>query len=177
MKNKEILEFLVGQEAPPAILKAQTKADILLSFRARGIVSKFIFFELLGALFSLAICPQFGLGLVEGHGIAHTFRALGEVACAAFCASLFLSSGLVVAFIGMTGEELWWIWRRFKYSLILMPALLWGLLMLTNVAAGLPRETASFSLIWICAGVMMQVLWLELRSKTFVRDLAARTSS
>ncbi len=177
MKKSEFLEFLVGQEIPPALLKAQTKVDILLSFRSRRIVSRFIFFELLGALFSLTICPQFGLGFLEGHGLAHAFRSLGELACAASCASLFLSSGLLLAFFGMPGEELWWVWRRFKLSLILIPPLLWGVLMLTNRSAGLPRESALFSLIWIGAGVLVQGLWLELRSQSFVKDLGTRTSA
>ncbi len=177
MKDRELLQFLTGSEAPPALVKAQAKADVLLSFRGTQIVFKFFLFELLGALFSMAVCPQFGLGLVEGHGLAHSFRAFGDGACAAFCASLFLSSGLVVAFIGMPGEELWWVWRRFKYTLVLLPPLLWGLFMLTNLAAGIPRETLTYNLSWVLAGVAAQVLWLELRSKSFVRDLAARTTS
>ena len=106
MKNKLFLEFLAGKENLPVYLKKATEKDILLSFRAKSIFIKFLSYQLLGAIFSMTVCPQFGLGLVEGHGITHVFRMIGDWACAAFCGSLFLSAGMVVAFIGMKGEEL-----------------------------------------------------------------------
>lgn len=167
MNRKELLDFIIHKETPPAALKAATHKDILLSFRARSIIFKFLFFQIIGALFSLSICPQFGLGLVQGHGIAHIFRLMGDTACAAFCGSLFLSSGVVVAFLGMKGEELWWVWRRFKYSLIFLPALLWATLMLLNVGLSLPTETMKFHLTWIVAAIVAQTLLMQLRSVTY----------
>lgn len=172
MKNKLFLEFLAGKENLPAYLKKATEKDILLSFNAKSIIIKFLSFQFLGAIFSMTVCPQFGLGLVEGHGITHVFRMIGDWACAAFCGSLFLSSGLVVAFIGMKGEELWWMWRRYKFSLILLPALLWGLLMLTNVTMSLPGETPVYHFTWLAFAIMVQVLWLEVRSYVVARKFA-----
>jgi hypothetical protein len=164
MNGKEFLEFITTKEAPPEQLKTDARKDILLSFRSKSIVTKFIAFQLLGALFSLTFCPQFGLGLVQGHGIAHVFRLIGDSACAAFCGSLFLSSGMLTAFIGMKGEELWWVWRRFKFSLILLPALLWAMLMFTNLMLSLPGETIKYHLTWIGTALFAQFMLMQFRS-------------
>lgn len=173
MKNKEFVEFITGRENPPSQLKKETEKDIRLSFRKNSIILKFLSYQLLGALFSMSVCPQFGMGLVEGHGITHVFRLMGDWACASFCAALFLSSGMMVAYIGMKGEELWWIWRRYKLSLILLPAFMWGALMLTNVTFSLPGETPVYHVTWIMVAVFVQILWLEIRSKTFAKAFQA----
>lgn len=171
MKNKEFLEFITNKETPPAILKRETEKDIRLSFRKKSILLKFLSFQLLGALFSMAVCPQFGLGLVEGHGITHIFRMIGDWACAAFCGAVFLSSGMMVAYMGMKGEELWWIWRRYKLSMIFLPAIMWMGLMLSNVTLDLPGETPAYHLIWVLVAVAFESLWFELRSKFYLETL------
>ncbi len=169
MANKDYLEFITGRETPPAFLKEEARRDILLSFKKNSIIFKFLSFQLLGGLFSLIVCPQFGLGLAEGHGIAHIFRMIGDVACAAFCGSLFLSSGVVLAFIGMKGEELWWVWRRYSLAFIFLPALMWGLLMLTNVSLNLQGETLRYHVTWFATAVMAQVLLMNFRNYLFTR--------
>lgn len=165
--NKDYIEFITGKENPPQRLKKETEKDIRLSFRKHSIIVKFLSFQILGALFSMSVCPQFGLGLVEGHGITHVFRLMGDWACASFCAAVFLSSGMLVAYIGMKGEELWWIWRRYKFSLILFPAFMWGTLMLSNVSFGLAGETPVYHITWLFVAFMMQYLWMELRSRLY----------
>lgn len=168
MKNdNEFLEFITHNEAPSRELQQVVHKDITLSFNGPTIIGRFLLFQLLGAFFSMSICPQFGLGLVEGHGITHVFRIIGDWACAAFCGSLFLSAGLMVAFVGMKGEELWWVWRRYKYSLVLLPAILWSLLMLGNMSLNLAGESLSYHLIWIVTAIMAQVLWMQIRSKIY----------
>lgn len=165
--EKEYLEFITHYEAPPTLLNDVVKKDIALSFRGSSIVGKFLFFQLMGALFSLTVCPQFGIGMVEGHGITHSFRMIGDWACAAFCGALFLSSGVMLAFIGMKGEELWWVWRRYKFSLIILPAILWSALMLGNITLDLDGESLSYHLVWISAAILAQYLWMQTRSKIY----------
>lgn len=169
--KKEFLEFLTSKEHTPERLKSLVKKDVLLSFHAKSIIAKFLGYQLLGALFSMSVCPQFGLGLVEGHGITHMVRMVGDWACAAFCGSLFLSSGLIVAFIGMKGEELWWIWNRYKFSLIFLPALLWSGLMLTNISLDLTSESTSYHMVWIVAAVLAQWALLKTRSNLFLKQV------
>jgi hypothetical protein len=169
--KKEFIEFITVQENPPAALSMSTKRDIQLSFKKRSILSKFIFYQLLGALFTLSFCPQFGIGFVDGHGISHFFRVIGDWACAAFCGSLFLSAGMVISYIGMKGEELWWVWRRYKFSLILLPALMWSSLMLMNVSFETSSETIAYHLTWIISAILAESFWLSLRSKIYSSSL------
>ena len=169
MKNKAYFEFLTNKELPPSALREAVKKDITLSFHKHSILFKFLTFQLLGALFSMSFCPQFGLGLMDGHGITHHLRMIGDWACASFCGSLFLSSGMLVAFMGMKAEELWWVWRRFKFSLIFLPAFLWSLLMLLNLTFKLPSETPSYHLTWIMMAILVQGLWLMVKSSIYAK--------
>lgn len=166
--QKNYIDFLSSHEAPPAHLATYMQKEINLSFRAKSIVWKFLFFQIIGALFSMSVCPQFGLGLVQGHGITHIFRMIGDWACALFCGSVFLSAGLIVAFIGMKGEELWWIWRRHKFTLVMLPPVLWGALMLTNVSLKLPTETYIYHITWMIGAMLMQSILLQLRSGVYL---------
>lgn len=168
MKDKDFLEFLTTTEAPPTRLKEVVRQEIRLSFQGSSIFMKFIAFQILGALISLAFCPQFGLSFfVKGHGITHELKMIGDWACALFCGSLFLSTGSIIAIFSMKAEELAWVWSRKKLSLLVLPAFFWGILMLFNVSFDLQGETVAYHLVWIIAGVMFQSLWLKMRSVFF----------
>jgi hypothetical protein len=166
-KKKEFIDFIATSETPPKSLSAITQKDIILSFQKQTILTKFLFFQILGALITLTFCPQFGVGFVEGHGITHFFKSIGDWACAAFCGSLFLSAGMIVCFLGMKGEELWWIWKRYKYSLFLLPSLMWSSFMLMNISFENPGETMAYHLTWIISAFIAQAFWLSLRSKIY----------
>lgn len=165
---KDFIEFLSKPKDPGHELKLLTRKDIVLSFKKRQIISRFVFYQLLGGLFSLTVCPQFGLGLAEGHGISHYFRTLGDGACAVFCAFVFLSSGALISYLGMKGEELWWMWARYKQVLFFFPAFLWGCLMLTNGALKLEGESLTYHLSWLVTAALLNLLWLKLRSGIYV---------
>lgn len=165
--KKEFLDFIATSETPPKSLNAITQKDILLSFHKRTILTKFLFFQILGALITLTFCPQFGVGFVEGHGITHFFKSIGDWACAAFCGSLFLSVGIFVSYLGMKGEELWWVWNRYKYSLIMLPTLMWSSLMVMNISFKLEPESILYNFVWILSALLTQSFWLWLRSKVY----------
>ena len=172
MKDKEFLEFIAeGEKVPEHLLKMSQK-DISLSFHAQSIILKFIGFHILGGLISLMFCPQFGFSfLVEGHGITHELKMIGDWACALFCGSLFLSVGTIISLLSMKGEELWWIWKRKKNYLILIPAFCWGALMLLNITLKLPQENLSYHLTWIAAGIVFPAAWIRLRGVRFASTL------
>ena len=148
----------------------ETELDIRLSFRKTSILRRFLFLQMVGALFSLALCPQFGLGLIPGHGVTHVIRLVGEWACASFCGAIFLSVGSLLCLISMKPVELWWIWRRYKYSLIFLPPFLWGLLMLTNWQVRFSSEVPAFHGIWLLSGVATLLLWQFLVFKNLKVD-------
>lgn len=161
--KKDFFTFLVSRDAPPDELGLIVKKDIQLSFRKNEIILKFLGFQILGAVFSLSFCPQFGLGMNTGHNISHYFMQYGMWACAAFCGSLFLSTGVIVAFLGMKGEELWWVWRRYKYQFVFLPGVLWAGLMIFSPN----EESLSFNLWWISAAMVSASLLFAIRSKIF----------
>jgi hypothetical protein len=167
--KREFLEFLTQSELPPKGLRISTQKDILLTFHKKSILSKFLFFQFLGACFTLFFCPQFGIGFVDGHGIAHIFRMIGDWACAAFCGSLFLSAGMVISYIGMKGEELWWVWKHYRYTLVLLPAFMWSSLMLMNISFESHNEAISYHLTWILSAILAQTFWMSLRSTIYKR--------
>ncbi len=161
--KKDLLTFLVSREAPADELGLVVKKDIQLSFRKKEILLKFIGYQTLGALFSLSFCPQFGLGMNIGHNISHFFMQFGMWACAAFCGSLFLSTGVIVAFMGMKGEELWWAWRRYKYQAVMLPTVLWAGLMLFSP----DKANLYFNFWWIAAAVISAAILFAVRSKIY----------
>jgi hypothetical protein len=172
MKDKEYLEFITGHEKVPNHLLKMSQKDILLSFHSTSIMTKFIALQILGGLISLIFCPQFGFSFfVDGHGITHELKMIGDWACALFCGSLFLSTGTLLALFSMKGEELWWIWNRKKNYLLILPALCWSALMLLNVTLNLPQEALSYHLTWIVAAIVFPACWLKLREKSFVKTL------
>lgn len=170
MKNEDrndFLEFLTARESPPAQLRALTHKDILLSLKRNSILFRFLTFQLVGALITLIFCPQFGIGFAEGHGIAHYFRMLGDSACAAFCGSLFLLAGNLAAFLAMESDEVFWIWKHYKSSLVLLPAALWTALMLFNVSFGREAESLRFHLTWIISAIFVQQALFYFKAKIY----------
>ncbi len=161
--RKDLFTFLIAREVPSDLLSLIVKKDIQLSFRKKEIILKFIGFQILGAFFSLSFCPQFGIGMNTGHNISHFFMQFGMWACAAFCGSLFLSTGAVVAFLGMKGEELWWVWRRYKFQMIILPAVLWSGLMFLSPNA----ESVSFHVWWIIAAMISVGTLLSIRTRIY----------
>lgn len=161
--KKDLFTFLVSREVPSDELNLVVKKDIQLSFRKKEIILKFIGYQILGALFSLSFCPQFGLGMNTGHNISHYFMSFGMWACAAFCGSLFLSTGVIVTFMGMKGEEIWWVWRRYKFPAVFFPAILWTGLMLASPDGA----SLNFHFWWIAAAIISASLLISVRSKVY----------
>lgn len=163
----DLLEFLTSHEEPPHQLTAYVRRDINLELQKKTIIAKFLGLQTLGAAISLVLCPQFGIGLIEGHGIVHFFQMLGDAACAAFCGSLFLLAGSLTSSLGMKSEEIFWIWKRYRLRLIFAPAFLWSLLMLFNAWLNLNPESIRYNIVWLLSAVIAQQLVLYLRSRSY----------
>jgi hypothetical protein len=166
-------DFLKSSEQVPHVLLTETRLDALLSFKKTSILGKFLALQFVGALFSLSLCPQFGLGLIDGHGVTHYFRMIGDWACAVFCASVFISSGSLLCLVTMKADELWWIWRNFKYSLILIPPALWMALMLSGWNLRFESEAISYHLVWMITGAALMLVWGQYNARK-VRDRITR---
>lgn len=158
---KDFLEFLKSKDHVPQNLSETVQKDIQLSFRKKEILRKFMGYYFLGAVISLAFCPQFGIGLSDNHGIAHYFRSMGDWVCAAFCGSLFLSAGLVAVFMNMKLDEINWVWSRYKAPLFFLPAISWSGLMLFNVTFQSGPEALSYHVSWIAFAMIAQMTLMK----------------
>lgn len=99
--SNEFIEFMTSdieslpKEVEIKFLKnLKRKVEPLIS----DIWPKFVIAQLLAALATLSVCPQFGVGPIgNGHGLGHFFMRFGEVGCAAFCGAFFLATGTLFA--------------------------------------------------------------------------------
>jgi hypothetical protein len=162
---KDFIEFIESDAEVSPELTRRVQEEIRLSFRKKEILKKFVGFYFLGAAISLCFCPQFGLGLVGGHGISHFFRQMGDWVCAAFCGSLLLSLGMASVFMNLKLDEINWVWVRYKVSLIFLPTLAWMILMLLNVTFQRPPEAVSYHFSWILFAVITQSFLLILGTR------------
>lgn len=112
MSNKirdEFKEFLKGDEVPSKKLDAQLLQTMrgILKPDISQVWPKFVVAQLVAALITLTVCPQFGVGpLGGGHGlVGHLFMSFGEVICAAFCGAFFLASGTLAAVLVLRKGE------------------------------------------------------------------------
>lgn len=177
MKNKDFFIFLAGVDKPKSSLLKSTQIDVQLSFHKNRIILTFIGLQFLGAILSLMVCPQFGLGFIKGHGITHFFRLIGDWACAAFCGSFFFVCGLAVTFIWMKPQELWWIWKRYRVWPLILPGLFWAILMLINFSLNIESETISYHVVWLIMAIVIEVTWMQVKSKVYVNRLEESKAS
>jgi hypothetical protein len=157
-------ETLVSEETPPHELTFEVKKDIQLSFRAKVINGKFFGYQILGSISSLMLCHQFGLGFYPTVDISR----YGDGYLNGF---IFMASGALVTFLGLKGEELWWVWRRYKIALVMMPILFWVLLANVKIA----QYTPAFHAVWIVTAIVTVIGFFAGRSRYFV-EFQARSN-
>lgn len=168
-QDKDYLEFLTTREDVPAHLNVPMKKEIGLSFHGRKILAKFFAFQILGGLFSLYFCPQFGVGKESAVIWHHHFMQSSEVACTITCSAFFLCFSIFFSAMALKGEEWWWLYRRRLFVTLLFPAVFWGLLMFTKLTLPMfyiESPTHNFP-IWFAAGAMTQFLWVLGRAQLY----------
>lgn len=166
-ENNGLQDFLGSFEEPPKDLKISTQKEITFGLNRNSIILKFVLLQLLGATLTLSFCPQFGVGLPEGHGITHVLRMYGDWACALFCGSIFLLAGSIFASTLLDRDQFYWVWKRYKAPLIFLPFLFWGGLMFFNLAWKLNPETVSYHLVWILSALLAQHAVFVFRERTY----------
>lgn len=159
-----------------------TKVPTHLSQRVLGYASvelspqatllRFYAAMLVGAVITLLVCPQFGVGpLGGGHGIAHWAMAYGAFACGAFCSAFFVGTGTLCAVLVLKRSQWSWVWRH-HFGLTIPPlAVAFIALMGIKMLAGLEsiHETPLFYLAWLVTGPV--TCWLILRTMKVVKPI------
>jgi hypothetical protein len=111
--NNEFKEFLEGSDEVPTHVYSQTLKVATLSLNSSKMLLKFYLVNFIGAMLTVSICPQYGLGPFGGEfGLVKAIMNLGPVLCGVFCASIFFGSGNILAFLFLDKFEKNWIARH-----------------------------------------------------------------
>lgn len=150
--------------------KVLSRAAIELSPRATLV--RFYAAMLLGALLTLLICPQFGVGPVGGgHGISHWVMPYGAFVCGVFCSAIFVGSGTLGAVLVLNRAQWGWVWRH-HFGLTVPPmAVAFIALMGIKILGGLTslHETPVFYASWLIT--VPVTCWLILRTMKVVKPI------
>jgi hypothetical protein len=110
MNSKSFKEFLELTPATPPLRVSEqilTRVRRDLSPDARVAFVKLAAVHAVTALFTLSICPQFGIRLLgNGPGLTRFFMSLGHTGCTVACGFFFLATSLAVACFLLRAEEL-----------------------------------------------------------------------
>lgn len=131
----------------------------------KEVLPKFLGAQLVAALATLSICPQFGIGPIGGgHGIGHYFMRFGEAGCAAFCGMVFLTTGTIVAMLLLRSGERRQIFN-YQYRLISSFALVsFMALMMINRSFDLPTlfDGTFANAMWVAGAILPTLLILKI---------------
>lgn len=137
-----------------------------LAVRPFQLLAKYLFFHFISVTLTLTFCPQFGIGLLEGHGISHFFMQFGKEICMVMCGSVCIGSSALLSAIFLRRHELRWMRSKF-YTPILATSLV-----TLGVFAAIGGEIVFHqSLFWLAGGLITAFLSSEIVSKLKVFKL------
>ena len=156
----DFTDFLAGDEPVPEALRSSTRGLILRNIDPKLTVLKYFGSNLLGAILTLTVCPQFGYGPLGGEfGFLHYIMSLGPVWCGVFCASLFFAGGNALSLIALREDEREWI-ASHKASVVLpWISLLFFLGMISKFYAPgfLHHDSSSYHLSWYGSALLISL--------------------
>lgn len=161
--KKEFLEFLNSKEteAPKEIFQKLQKTfeKDFLPLKPLNLILKFLLLNFSAGVFTLTVCPQFGLGIFnQGHDVTHYFMSIGTWACALFCATFYFATAQTLALLILTNREIRWIaQKRFTVLPSIVIASFIALAMLGQRFSTNSHMTydIEFHVIWLLAGLII----------------------
>lgn len=108
--NHDLKDFLEGRETVPREVYDKTLKYLLICFSPRKTLFKFYTTNLMGALLTVSLCPQYGFGPIGGEsGALNYIMDFGPIWCGIFCASVFMAGGNFISLIFLKSHEREWI--------------------------------------------------------------------
>ena len=174
--NNELKDFLEGAEEVPQRLYTQTLKLASLSLNPTNMLIKFYLLNFLGALLTISICPQYGLGPIGGEmGIIKTIMNLGPVWCGVFCATIFFSGGNILSLIFLDKFEKDWV-SRHKFSVIIPYisfVFMLGMGARSWFDGHIHHDGVLYYSSWVFTGLLLSIiLYKVIQSKKFLTQLA-----
>jgi hypothetical protein len=150
-------------------IKERLMGFAAIEFNPAKTLVRYFITLLVGAMITLSVCPQFGVGPIGGgHGIVHVVMSYGPVVCASFCAVFLFSISTLLAMLVLNSSQRQWLTRQALGVSLASLAALFFVLMLAKFASGAENihETWSFYLTWPIIGTV--TCWTILRT---IREL------
>jgi hypothetical protein len=175
--NSDFKDFLNSQTKQiPEKIKNSLHNRILNEIRIDNtpllnIFLKYFIINLAAGSLTLLICPQFGIGPLNGsHGVSHYFMQFGGWACGLFCASVFFVSSHLFSLAILHRRELRRLYRN-PSSIPLTIALTLFIFMSTGFTINFDPMFFRFDFIatWIFAGLALTYLSFEARFRFIQR--------
>lgn len=162
--SNDLKDFLDSHEKVPAALYSETLKLTQISLNPKPLLLKFFSLNLIGALITLTVCPQYGFGpIAENTGIMNVIMEYGPVVCGIFCASIFFLGGHALSFAFMNSAERKWVVRHEYAMIIPYVSFLFMLGMgLKNIAPGhIHHDVFSYYGSWVLTAIAISILFIK----------------
>jgi len=161
--NNEFKDFMNSYEKVPETLNQETLKLAQLSLSPRDLLIKFFGLNVLGALGTLAICPQYGFGPIVTIQSVNSIIHSGPIVCGIFCSTIFFLGGNLLSYFFLKPIERNWVTRHEYAMIIPYISFLFMLGMgLKNIAPGhLHNDTLTFYLSWIMTAFFVSILFFK----------------
>lgn len=171
--SNDLKDFIESRGEVPTSLYAETLKLAQISLNPRALLLKFFALNLIGALATLTICPQYGFGpFAFSAAVMNVIMSYGPVVCGIFCASIFFFGGHALSFIFLSHSERKWVVRHGHALLIPYISFLFMLGMgLKNISPGhIHHDVFSFYGSWLITAFAVSIFFLKALS--FHKSLA-----
>jgi hypothetical protein len=165
--NNDLKEFIDGRGKVPTALYDETLKFTHLSLKPKPLLFKFFTLNLIGALGTLTICPQYGFGpFAFSAGIMNVIMSYGPVVCGIFCSSVFFLGGHALSYAFLSLPERKWVARHGYIMIIPYVSFLFMLGMgLKSLAPGhIHHDVFSFYGSWLLTAFGVSILFLKVLS-------------
>lgn len=159
--NNDLKDFLEGREAVPPEVYNKTLNYLLVCLSPRKTLFKFYATNLLGALLTISVCPQYGFGPIGGEsGFLNYIMDFGPIWCGLFCASVFMAGGHFFSLLFLKSHEREWISGRTLRVLFPWVSLLFfiGMIGKYYAPAELHHNTVTYHLSWYLSALLVSSL-------------------
>lgn len=170
--NNDFRDFMENQDQVPVALYDETLRLTQLSLNPKPLLLKYFSLNLVGALGTLTICPQYGFGpFAFSPEIMNVIMSYGPIICGIFCSSVFFLGGHVLSYLFLKSAERKWVLQHGYAMMIPYISFLFMLGMgLRAIAPGhIHHDVFSFYGSWFVTAFAVSILFLKafgLRKRT-----------
>lgn len=158
-------DFILGDEAVPRTTYDKTLNYLLVHVNPMKTLFKFYLTNLMGALLTLIVCPQYGFGPIGGEwGIFNYVMNFDPIWCGVFCASFFMVGGNLFSLMFIRPIEREWLSRRFVKITMPWISMVFFTAMILKYYAPSPlhHDNVAFHLSWYLSAMIVSLLFIRI---------------